>query len=71
MMTVCNGDAEQSGTSYSAVTLVVEERHEESAEDMHIPAIGGEQGQYFDGIDLIEVATVVSCVVRSGRMILG
>jgi hypothetical protein len=69
-MTVCNGGGEQSDTSYSAVTLVVEERHEEPAKDMHIPVTGGEQGLYFDGIDLIEGTTVVPCVVRSGRRIL-
>ena len=36
---------------------MVEERHEKSAEDTHIPVMGGEQGLYFDGIDLIEGAT--------------
>ena len=51
MMTICNGDGQQSSTSYSAVTLAVEERHEEPAKDMHIPVMGGEQGLYFDGID--------------------
>lgn len=71
MMTVCNGREEQSGASYSAVTPVVEERHEEPAKDMHIPVMGGEQGLCFDGLDLIEGATVVSCVVRSGRRIPG
>jgi hypothetical protein len=30
---------------------------------MHIPMMGGKQGLYFDGIDLIEDATVVSCVL--------
>ena len=70
MMTVCNGGAEQSGTSYSIVFLVVEGHREESAEDMHILVMGGEQGLYFDGIDLMEGATVVSCVVRSSRRIL-
>ena len=68
-MTVCNGGGEQFGTSYSAVALVVEDRHKGPAKDMHIPVMGGEQGLYFDGIDLIEGATVVPCVVRSGQVV--
>jgi hypothetical protein len=51
------------GTSYSAVIPVVEGHRKESAEGMHIPMMGGKQGLYFDGIDLIEDATVVSCVL--------
>ena len=45
---------------------MVEEHREESAEDMHIPVMGGEQGLYFDGVYLIEGAT---CVVKSSRRI--
>ena len=43
MMTVRNGGAEQFGAPYSAVILVVKGHREESAEDMHIAMMGGEQ----------------------------
>jgi hypothetical protein len=43
MMTVCNGGAEQFGASYSAVIPVDKGHREESAEDMHIAVMGGEQ----------------------------
>ena len=49
MMTVCNGGAEQSGTSYLAVIRVVEGHREELAEDMHVPVMGGEQGRFDRG----------------------
>jgi hypothetical protein len=58
MMTVCSGGGEQFSTSYSAATLVMEECHEEPAKNMHIPVMGGKQGLYFDGIDLVEGAMV-------------
>jgi hypothetical protein len=58
MMIVCNGGTEQFGTSYSAVILMVEGHREESAEDMHNPVMGCEQGLYLDGVYLVEGATV-------------